>query len=1071
MRRSHPGIAFPIVRITLLIMVVACMASSMFASSGSRSLAFTSGGTSDLALQESDNPDPVWPDGIVTYTLTVTNNGPDNTDANLNGYICVGRFCNAGKVGPPRNVASSSQATFIDYTSTDPFWTCNIDPGVTQTPLSLNCSTNSTFVGTPPTTSTITIHLQAPSQEDVINSNFSVYNGNSDPDFSNNYANDTTVVANPCPPVFTSVDPPDGSTGVPTSGTITWTSSNAQFYNIYLGPAGTGCTTLFGSTTSPSIDYSLAPATVYEYRIDAISSNCPTTGTTDCLTFTTGGSPCSQTAPAPLAPLGASTVSSPVTFSWSSVPQATGYIVTTVKNGVNDSQTLGSSTTTTTKTLSPGAYQWFVQATFANCPNTVSSRVSFIVRDPVAICSQPPRTLASVVGESTTGEIYHLFWDEVPTLSTFEVQEATNPDFVGATTQTLTGTKAEFQHDASTPTPYYYRVRAICSGNAAEYSKVVRTVIIPKPDPRSKLFELTTENGNTFPIRFSIFIPVDANAKTISASTFTIVSSAPWLTVFPGPATPSGLTLAAAVNPAILPVGTSTATVTATSNGTVIANPAVSLTLATPITPAQKSGPPANALLIPAVANVQGQKSKWQSDIRMTNLTGSKLTYQLTYTPSAVDAQADSKITSFDVKSGETIALDDIVKHLYGLGSLADGTNGVLEFHPLNFNGKFQPLRFNLGTFASSRTYNIGEEGSVGQFIPAIPYVKFIGSSAAGSSTAPKLSMQAIAQNANYRTNLGIVEGSGQPADVSVKVFDDNGTVVRQFGISIKAGEHQQLNSILAAQNVTLDDGRIELQVTTNTGKIMAYASVVDTRSNDPQLVPAVDITTIRATRYVLAGVTDFTSQFTKFRSDVRIFNAGSSSVDATLTFYPETGGPIAKSLTIGAGKIAALNSIIANFFGVTNAGGSMTIDTATESSLVATARTYDEKVTGTVGQFIPGVTADDAIAKSDRPLQILQVEQSSRFRTNVGVAEVSGKPVTVEVTASLPDVLTSPVITMQLQGNQFKQLNSVLKQMGLDNQFNARISVKVISGDGKVTAYGSVVDNVSQDPTYVPAQ
>jgi len=349
MRRSHPGIAFPIVRITLLIMVVACMASSMFASSGSRSLAFTSGGTSDLALQESDNPDPVWPDGIVTYTLTVTNNGPDNTDANLNGYICVGRFCNAGKVGPPRNVASSSQATFIDYTSTDPFWTCNIDPGVTQTPLSLNCSTNSTFVGTPPTTSTITIHLQAPSQEDVINSNFSVYNGNSDPDFSNNYANDTTVVANPCPPVFTSVDPPDGSTGVPTSGTITWTSSNAQFYNIYLGPAGTGCTTLFGSTTSPSIDYSLAPATVYEYRIDAISSNCPTTGTTDCLTFTTGGSPCSQTAPAPLAPLGASTVSSPVTFSWSSVPQATGYIVTTVKNGVNDSQTLGSSTTTTTK--------------------------------------------------------------------------------------------------------------------------------------------------------------------------------------------------------------------------------------------------------------------------------------------------------------------------------------------------------------------------------------------------------------------------------------------------------------------------------------------------------------------------------------------------------------------------------------------------------------------------------------------------------------------------------------------------------------------------------------------------
>jgi hypothetical protein len=36
---------------------------------------------------------------------------------------------------------------------------------------------------------------------------------------------------------------------------------------------------------------------------------------------------------------------------------------------------------------------------------------------------------------------------------------------------------------------------------------------------------------------------------------------------------------------------------------------------------------------------------------------------------------------------------------------------------------------------------------------------------------------------------------------------------------------------------------------------------------------------------------------------------------------------------------------------------------------------------------------------------------------------------------------------------------------------YNARISVEVISGTGRVTAYGSVIDNESKDPTYVPAQ
>jgi hypothetical protein len=36
---------------------------------------------------------------------------------------------------------------------------------------------------------------------------------------------------------------------------------------------------------------------------------------------------------------------------------------------------------------------------------------------------------------------------------------------------------------------------------------------------------------------------------------------------------------------------------------------------------------------------------------------------------------------------------------------------------------------------------------------------------------------------------------------------------------------------------------------------------------------------------------------------------------------------------------------------------------------------------------------------------------------------------------------------------------------------YNGRVTVKVISGEGKVTAYGSAIDAITQDPTYVPAQ
>jgi hypothetical protein len=109
-------------------------------------------------------------------------------------------------------------------------------------------------------------------------------------------------------------------------------------------------------------------------------------------------------------------------------------------------------------------------------------------------------------------------------------------------------------------------------------------------------------------------------------------------------------------------------------------------------------------------------------------------------------------------------------------------------------------------------------------------------------------------------------------------------------------------------------------------------------------------------------------------------------------------------------------------------------------------------------------------VGKSDRALQILQVEDSVRYRTNVGFAEVTGKPATVEVSVVRADSKFSPKTTIQLEANGFFQAD-VIRGFSLDNVYNARISVRVVNGDGKITAYGSVVDMKTQDPTFVPAQ
>ena len=91
-------------------------------------------------------------------------------------------------------------------------------------------------------------------------------------------------------------------------------------------------------------------------------------------------------------------------------------------------------------------------------------------------------------------------------------------------------------------------------------------------------------------------------------------------------------------------------------------------------------------------------------------------------------------------------------------------------------------------------------------------------------------------------------------------------------------------------------------------------------------------------------------------------------------------------------------------------------------------------------------------------------------YRTNVGLVETTGQDVTAEVTLVLPDSKLAPKVPITLPANGFVQFPLSAFNVG-NAVYNARISIKVTSGRGRVSAYGSVIDNRTSDPTYVPAQ
>lgn len=260
---------------------------------------------------------------------------------------------------------------------------------------------------------------------------------------------------------------------------------------------------------------------------------------------------------------------------------------------------------------------------------------------------------------------------------------------------------------------------------------------------------------------------------------------------------------------------------------------------------------------------------------------------------------------------------------------------------------------------------------------------------------------------------------------------------------------------------------------TTGDGRITTYASVVDAGTDDPLLVPGEIALNRRSSRFVLPGIADIDTGRNHWRSDTRIFNPNQTPVEATAIFYEQNEPSNTKStqITIEPGQVRVINDTLRTLFDSANVGGAIHIVTPADTALVATSRTYDQQTEGTLGQFIPAVTAADAASSADRALEILQVEQSDRYRTNLGLAEVTGKAVTIEITAIVPESTVAPKLRRVLQPFEFTQLNGVLQQMNLGTVYNGRLSVKVVQGEGRVAAYGSIIDQQTQDPTYVPAQ
>ncbi|MCA1732193.1 MAG: hypothetical protein LC732_01160, partial [Acidobacteria bacterium] len=720
----------------------------------------------------------------------------------------------------------------------------------------------------------------------------------------------------------------------------------------------------------------------YRWRVDALVSGCdPIPSEFADFRVET----CELSKPVLITPpQSANGIPSTVSVAWSEVPDATLYrLRVRQEGGLLDRfpQTLVETTATGAVVEFPtGNLEWWIEAEGSTgCRSRSLSRTMRVER--ITECPEAIAPTLTASSASLSNEPFALIWSQVPGATSYEMEESPVPSFSSASPVPLTGgTFVRLQRDVGARTFFYYRVRAIigCSSEVGPWSDPVPVTVGPKL--------LSVHRGSAGVARAVVDLclrgeavatcPPGVTGDNALATTLTLAADRPWVTLEPSVVTFPAKGVAnvtVSMDARALATGTNRASLNLvaspgkSASSTTKSTVTVGLTLVSPVAPAAPGAPTPSTLVIPAVAHEDGAfGSQWQSDVRLLNTSGAATKYELSFVPSASDGTLVGQTSELDVNPGQSVALDDIVFTWFG-----EATTGSIFLRPLEQAASFGLAAAAPLSVASSRTLNQSPIGSFGQFIPAIAFGDFIG--AEDALGAPRrISLQQIAQNGFFRTNIGVVEGSGETANVEIALFDGSGTRVALVPLVLQPREHRQLNSIFASENVSVDDGRAEVTVTSATGMITAYASRIDNRTGDPFVVFPTEPSKSRGDAWVIPGVAAIDTGQASWRTDVRLFNAGEAPVEATLTFYPQ-GAPAASvsaQVEIGGESVAAIDGVLASLFGISNGGGAIRVTTPVESTLVVTAQTYDDTGEGTYGQFIPAVRPDEAVGAGERSLQ-----------------------------------------------------------------------------------------------------
>lgn len=440
--------------------------------------------------------------------------------------------------------------------------------------------------------------------------------------------------------------------------------------------------------------------------------------------------------------------------------------------------------------------------------------------------------------------------------------------------------------------------------------------------------------------------------------------------------------------------------------------------------------------------------STWRTDVGLFN-------------PEAGDASAELRFhgggrmisRTWNLAGGAQRILRDAVGLLGGEG------NGALE------------VVTDADVAVTSRTYNLvapsapcSAGGTLGQGFGSFGSREAL--LAGDSAWLPQL-----AETAAYRTNIAVTNTGLAPAVVEIRLYNGSGSQIGSTTLDVAPGQWRQLNrpffEIAGQSDLTAGSARIKVN---EGGGIIAVGSVVDNITNDPTTIPMVAADGAGfATNWVLVGSRANGANGSRWRTDLGILNVSGGNAQATVRVH-SPGGVLETSVPVGSGDQEILTDVMERV----GFSGSAAFEVVGDRPLVVSSRTYNQIApsqmcwgNGTLGQGLFGHGPDEGLDQGESAW-LTQLTENQRYRTNIALTNTGSSPaaVLVRLFNGVGDELTS--YRVMLDPGEWKQDNRPFDaRAGVVDLESGYARVEVETGSG-VLAVGSVVDNITNDPTTV---